>query len=223
MVALYSASNIAAISELVDIPSTSLKRSRYSECKILGISQTDLAERPSREHFILGAGSLPIKSKAILSGKSKRLRKVTCKIKAKTEINISDLLVLPIPVNPTGKLILGGLELNKLRLKTGLIHNLIFEIHASKIAGMQLEFEVKNLDGTQKLYKTLSGVPGGIYDESITELDHEKVQIGTIPILRDELNIDLKEQEFLFTLKQSNNLLNLEYEVVSGMFTVYKG
>jgi hypothetical protein len=219
----YSSSSVIAISELVDIPSTSLKRRRYSECKILGISQFNLAERPSREHSILSAGSLPIKSKATLSGKSKRLRKVTCEIKAKTEITISDLLVLPIPVNPTGKLILGNLELNKLRLKTGLIHNLIFEVHATKIAGMQLEFEVKKLDGTQKLYKTLNGVPGGIYDESITELESKKIQIGTIPILRDELNIDLKEQEFLFTLKQSNDLLNLEYEIVSGMFTVYKG
>ena len=64
----YSASNIAAISELVDIPSTSLKRRRYSESKILGISQTDLAERPSREHYILGAGSFTSLGEAIFKG-----------------------------------------------------------------------------------------------------------------------------------------------------------
>lgn len=223
MAVLYSASNVIAISELVDIPSTDLKRRRYSESKVLGISQLDLAERPSRERYILGAGSLPLTSKATLKGTPNRLRKVSCEIKAKTYITISDLLVLPIPVNPTGKVILGGSDLNKQRLKSGLIHNLIFEVHASKVAGMQLEFEVKNLDGSQKLYKTLTGIPGGIYDESLTELSNEKVQIGTIPILRDDLEIDLKEQEFLFTLKQFNSLLNLEYEIVSGMFTVYKG
>lgn len=220
MVALYSSSNIAAISELVEIPSTSLKRRRYSECTVVAKSQIDLTERPSREHFIDGAGSLPLISKATLIGKPRRIRKSACEIKEKTEIDISNLLVLPLPVTPKGKLILGGNGFNKNRLKQGLIYNLIFEIHASKIAGMQLEFEVKTLEGIQKLYKTLTGSPGGIYEESVVELESEKIQVGTIPILKDDLKVD-SEQEFTFSLIQSNDFLNLRYELVSGMFTVY--
>jgi len=220
MVALYSSSNIAAISELVEIPSTSLKRRRYSECTVVAKSQIDLTERPSREHYITGSGSLPIQSKATLTWKPKRIRKSSCEIAAKSEIDILNLLVLPVPMNPTGKLILKGTNLEKQRLKSGLIHNLIFEVHGTKIAGMQLEFEVKSLDGVQEVYKTLKGTPGGIYEESLTELPSEKIQVGTIPILKNELTVD-SEQEFYYSLIQSNDFLSLRFELVSGTFTVY--
>lgn len=221
MVVQYSASNIAAVSELVDIPSTSLKRRRYSETNIHAKSQIDLAERVSREHYVDGRGSLPIQSVATFTAKSKVLRRVSADIVAKTELKLASLLVLPLPVKPSGKVILNGTELNKQRIKSGLMHNLIFEVHGSKIAGMQLEFTIRKINGDIEGYKTLTGTPGGIYEESITETSSEKIHIGTIPLLGNEFKLESGEEEFTYSLIQSNDFLNLKYEITSGMFSVY--
>lgn len=224
MVVHYSSSNIPAISELPNILSTDLKRRRYSSSKILGDSQLDLTERPSREHYLDGSGSLFTKSIAKLEAKPRRLRKVKCEIQGITEIDISDLLILPLPSTPTGKVSLNNKELNRQKLKLGLIHNLIFEVQGSKVSGMQLEFIVNDLDGNRKLYKTLKDVPGGIYEESITDLSATKLQVGTIPLMRDDfkLEIDENEKEFRYQFIQSNNFLNLRYELISGTFSIYK-